>query len=576
MKYSKKYRKVLGLALAALAFNACSDDWDEHYKVQPEAGGASLWQTISTDPTLSNFKLVLEHCGYDKVLASPQVFTVFAPTNDNFTEAQANAQKAIYDEDKQRGRKEKENRAIKEFVMNHIALYNHSVSTNFNDTIVMMNGKYLPLSNRTVDGQSSGMIGDQSFISAQQPHGNGLLYIVDGQVDYFPNVLEQLDKVEGLDSLAAFFDFYNEYEFIPELSVPGGIVNGQTVYLDSVTRLENELFNYVGLLNDEDSTYWMVAPTNDIWNTLIDEYTTYFNYDDKVAKRDSLQYLYSRLAIVRGTVFSATVNPEETLYDSVKSTNAMPYRSRYLQYGNYDTYYYQYDKPFEPGGIFSDVEAIQCSNGEVRKANTWNIDKSQTFSQMILTEGETRSALAYVDGSKEESPNPKTRTSTVAVRPGNPFYNKVSGNSFIEIAPVTANVMPSATFYIRNVLSNMPYDIYVVMVPALAADTLATAIQRLPTSARFTLLYNDQSGEEISKGVVLQSRQETRPDVLDTILLATDVVIPTCSYGVDEPQVTLEVENRVSTSQNNKTYTRTMRLDAIILKPHEGEEIVID
>lgn len=576
MKYSKKYRQVLGLALAALAFNACSDDWDEHYKVQPEAGGASLWQTISTDPTLSNFKLVLEHCGYDKVLASPQVFTVFAPTNDNFTEAQANAQKAIYDEDKQRGRKEKENRAIKEFVMNHIALYNHSVSTNFNDTIVMMNGKYLPLSNRTVDGQSSGMIGDQSFISAQQPHGNGLLYIVDGQVDYFPNVLEQLDKVEGLDSLAAFFDFYNEYEFIPELSVPGGIVNGQTVYLDSVTRLENELFNYVGLLNDEDSTYWMVAPTNDIWNTLIDEYTTYFNYDDKVAKRDSLQYLYSRLAIVRGTVFSATVNPEETLYDSVKSTNAMPYRSRYLQYGNYDTYYYQYDKPFEPGGIFSDVEAIQCSNGEVRKANTWNIDKSQTFSQMILTEGETRSALAYVDGSKEESPNPKTRTSTVAVRPGNPFYNKVSGNSFIEIAPVTANVMPSATFYIRNVLSNMPYDIYVVMVPALAADTLATAIQRLPTSARFTLLYNDQSGEEISKGVVLQSRQETRPDVLDTILLATDVVIPTCSYGVDEPQVTLEVENRVSTSQNNKTYTRTMRLDAIILKPHEGEEIVID
>ncbi len=576
MKYSKKYRKVLGLALAALAFNACSDDWDEHYKVQPEAGGASLWQTISTDPTLSNFKLVLEHCGYDKVLASPQVFTVFAPTNEHFSEAQANAQKAIYDEDKQRGRKEKENRAIKEFVMNHIALYNHSVSTNFNDTIVMMNGKYLPLSNRTVDGQSSGMIGDQSFLSAQLPHGNGLLYIVDGQVDYFPNVLEQLDKVEGLDSLAAFFDFYNEYEFIPELSVPGGIVNGQTVYLDSVTRLENELFYYVGLLNDEDSTYWMVAPTNDVWNTLIDEYTTYFNYDDKVAKRDSLQYLYSRLAIVRGTVFSATVNPDETIYDSVKSTNAMHYRSRYLQYGNYDTYYYQYDKPFEPGGIFSDVETIQCSNGEVRKANTWNIDKSQTFSQMILTEGETRSALAYVDGSKEESTNPKTRTSMVSVRPGNPFYGKVSGNSFLEIAPVTATSMPSATFYIRDVLSNMPYDIYVVMVPALAADTLATAIQRLPTSARFTLLYNDQSGEEISKGVVLQSRQETRPDVLDTILLATDVVIPTCSYGVDEPQVTLEVENRVSTSQNNKTHTRTMRLDAIILKPHEGEEIVID
>ena len=505
MKYSNKYIKVLGLALTALAFHACSDDWDEHYKVQPQVSGVSLWQTISTDENLSNFKLVLEHCGYDKVLSSPQVFTVFAPTNDYFSEAQANAQKAIYDEDKQKGRKEKENRAIKEFVMNHIALYNHSVSTDFNDTIVMMNGKYLSLINKTVNGQSVGSIGDQSFLSSQQPHGNGILYMVDGQVDYFPNVLEQLDKVDGLDSIAAFFDRYNEYEFIPELSVPGGIVNGQTVYLDSVTQLENDLFGFVGLLDDEDSTYWMVAPTNDTWNTLVDEYTNYYNYDDKVAKRDSLQYLYSRLAIVRGTVFSATVNPEETLYDSVKSTNAMNYRSRYLQYGNYDTYYYQYVRPYDEGGIFSDVDIIQCSNGEVRKANTWNIDKSQTFSQMILTEGETRSALAYIDGSKEESTNPKTRTSTVAVRPGNPFYNKVSGNSFIEIAPTTGAVMPSATFYIRNVLSNMPYDIYAVMVPALAVDTLATTIQRLPTLARFTLRYHGQDGKEASK-VVLQSK----------------------------------------------------------------------
>ena len=575
MKYSNKYIKVLGLALTALAFHACSDDWDEHYKVQPQVSGVSLWQTISTDENLSNFKLVLEHCGYDKVLSSPQVFTVFAPTNDYFSEDQANAQKAIYDEDKLKGRKEKENRAIKEFVMNHIALYNHSVSTDFNDTIVMMNGKYLSLVNKTVGGQSAGSIGDQSFLSNQQPHGNGILYMVDGQVDYFPNVLEQLDKVDGLDSIAAFFDRYNEYEFIPELSVPGGIVNGQTVYLDSVTQLENDLFGFVGLLDDEDSTYWMVAPTNDTWNTLVDEYTNYYNYDDKVAKRDSLQYLYSRLAIVRGTVFSATVNPEETLYDSVKSTNAMNYRSRYLQYGNYDTYYYQYVRPYDEGGIFSDVDIIQCSNGEVRKANTWNIDKSQTFSQMILTEGETRSALAYIDGSKEESTNPKTRTSTVAVRPGNPFYNKVSGNSFIEIAPTTGAVMPSATFYIRNVLSNMPYDIYAVMVPALAVDTLATTIQRLPTLARFTLRYHGQDGKEASK-VVLQSKMETTPDVLDTLLLGTNIMIPTCSYGVDEPQVTLEVENRVGTSQNNRTHQRTMRLDAIIFKPHVGEEIVID
>lgn len=570
MKYNNmKYTKVLGMALAALAFNACSDDWDEHYNAQPLGNGVSLWQTISTNENLSNFKRVLEHCGYDKVLGSSQVFTVFAPTNDNFTAEQAQAQMDIYDVDKKDGIKDKENRTIKEFVMNHIALYNHSVSTNYNDTIVMMNGKYLPLTRTTM--------GDQNLTSINQPHGNGILYTVDGQLNYFANVFEQLGKVEGLDSIAAFFYRYNEYEFMPDMSVPGGIVNGQTVYLDSVTVLQNELFRYVGNISNEDSTYWMVAPTNDMWNDMVTEYTNYFNYDDKVAKRDSLQDLYTRMAIVQGTVFSATINPEASRRDSVKSTNASHFQSRYYLYGNYETAYYQYNNPYDEGGVFADVENYSCSNGEVLKATKWNIDKSQTFSQMILTQGEDRIALAYVDGEKEVLPNPKTRTSTVVVRPGNPFYGKVSGNSFIEIAPTTASVMPSATFYIRDVLANLPYDIYVVMVPALAADTTATSVQRLPTMARFTLGYHDQTGKEVQE--VLQSRMESRQDVLDTMLIASGVVIPTCSYGVDEPQVTLEVENRVSSSQNNKKYHRTMRVDAIILKPHEGvegEEIVID
>ena len=138
-----KYTKVLGLALAALTFNACSDEWDEHYVAQPLGNGVSLWQTISTDTTLSHFKMVLDSCGYEKVLNSSQVFTVFAPTNDYFTEQQAEAYIELYKIDKEKNKKEKENRAVKEFVMNHIALYNHSVYSNYSDTIVMLNGKYL-------------------------------------------------------------------------------------------------------------------------------------------------------------------------------------------------------------------------------------------------------------------------------------------------------------------------------------------------------------------------------------------------------------------------------------------------
>lgn len=567
MEYNR-FSKVMGLAMAAtLIFNACTDDWDEHYDVKPQGNGVSLWKTISTDENLSNFKTVLEACGYDRVLSSSQVFTVFAPTNENFSEIEAAKWAEIYREDSIAKIKDTENRAIKEFVKNHIALYNHSVSTDCNDTIVMMNGKYQALVNNGMDGAS---LGETVLSQTNLLHTNGILFIADTPMGYFPNVFEQLGKVEGLDSIAKFMYDYNEYKFIPGESVPGSIINGQTHYLDSVTRLQNKLFGLIGDITAEDSTYWMVVPTNDSWTSMVEEYSNYFNYDDKVAKRDSLQEIMTRLAIVRGTVFSATVNPETAIQDSVKSVNASHYMSRESMYGNSDIAYYQYNRPFDEGGIFSDVEVIPCSNGELKLANTWNIDKSQTFFQYILTQGENRRSFYGVDGGEGIPQTPKTRTSYVNVRSDNPFYEQISGHSFIEIAPSTASTMPSATFYLEGVLSNLPYDIYVVMVPALAADTLATNVQRLPTTARFTLAYNDQTGKRVE--LRLQNNMESKPDVIDTMLVGSAIQIPTCSYGLDNPQVTLEIENRVSSSQVNKKYTRTMRVDAIILKPHVGEE----
>ena len=94
---SKKllYNKVLGLAVAALTFVACTDTWDDHYESLGNGANSvhqgSLWQAISSNPNLSNFASVLEACNYKPILDGSQVFTVFAPTNDQFTQAQAEA-----------------------------------------------------------------------------------------------------------------------------------------------------------------------------------------------------------------------------------------------------------------------------------------------------------------------------------------------------------------------------------------------------------------------------------------------------------------------------------------------------
>lgn len=573
MKMNMKYTKVLGLALAALTFCTCSDEWDNHYNTQQVGNGRSLWETISTDNTLSNFASVIQATGYDKALGSSQVFTVFAPTNDALTADQAEKWIDTYNQEKGESKKDEDNKTIKEFVKNHITLYNKSVSELSNDTIVMLNGKYLKLDGETLDGHNLSLTNSH--------HTNGVLFKVDHQVNYFYNVFEYLATDADLDSVAKFLYSYNEYEFMPELSVPGGIENGQTVYLDSVTVLENELFGRIGLINEEDSTYTMLVPTNQAWDKLVTEYETYFNYCDFVQGRDSLKHLNTRMAIVRGTVFSHTNNQHWA--DSAVSVNAVPYNSRKYMYGSADAAYYIYYNTMAEGGVFNGVVEKECSNGRVMKADNWNIDKTQSFLQNVIMEGEARNSQAKVDETKTVTP-----LQSAYVASTHPFYNKISNNGFVEIVPTTANARPKVQFYIDNVLSNLAYDIQLVLVPTwtgeLTSAGVAETVKPNFMNVRLWSLKQDATDnsientenwnvEQLLRNYETNFKREgvdTTYITMDTITVASNYVFPTSSYGLETPQVMLEIEG-LGIAAFKDRYQSTIRVDAIILKPHEEE-----
>ena len=579
------YNKVIGLAIAALTFAACSDTWDDHNNRAAEGvEEGSLWQAIQQNPELSNFSSVVEACGYDKSLASAQAFTVFAPTNSCFSKEEADKLIAAYHAEKGKV-DDKDNSTIKEFLQNHIALYNYSVSQSSNDTIMMMNGKNVLL--------TSSKIGNSPLSSSNKLYDNGVLFTVGSQVDYFPNVFEYMRRDADLDSLYSFF--YNERfyrkEFQASKSVEGGIVDGRTIYLDSVFRQQNDLFNSSFLnarLNNEDSTYWMLMPTNEAWRKLVDEYQNYFNYDNTVDKRDSVFYTNTRMAIMKGTAFSRTTNTDAMLQDSAMSTNAVLfYNSRKYTWGADSLHYYQYFNPLS--GIFAGNTNMECSNGIAMKVQDWKIDKRETFFQTKIIEAEGQGNIrevskvvdkvtTNVDGSKDttwiETIVPRNRY----VESGNIYYNKVSDNGFVEFEPTRTTVNHSVTFNIKDVLSNIGYDIYVVTAPALANDSNATDIQRLPTRLKFTLYHHTQDGKTVKTGnnegvpLVNNTAVVNQPDEVDYIKVAENFMFPVASYGLeeDEPQVSLKVESYVtSTQQRNNTYTRTMRIDCIILKPHE-------
>ena len=177
------------------------------------------------------------------------------------------------------------------------------------------------------------------------------------------------------------------------------------------------------------------------------------------------------------------------------------------------------------------------------------------------------SKVENTQGVLEETVSPKFRV----VDNKSPFYGQISNNRFVEFEPLKTTVQHSVTFNITDVLSNVGYDIYLVTAPALANDSNATAIQSLPTILNVYLGYHNKEGVKQEKELARQI--ETKGDVVNYMLLAEDFKFPVASYGLneDEPQVTLRLETNVRPRAVNVTHTRTMRIDCIILKPHEGE-----
>ena len=293
MNIKQLYLAKLGVAAFAVALGcaSCTDTWDDHYK--SDAGVASnetLWEVMQKDPELAPFNKVLTACGYDKILNAQQVYTVWAP---KISDSRADELINLYNAEKSKNVKDDDNSMINQFVRNHIALFNHQLSSD-NDTIKMMNGKFMVVNsskfNNNVDiVQNYGV-----------PARNGFMYKLTDEEAFFPNIWERLqaDSIgdNGLDSIAKYFASYNEYYFDADASVPGGVVDGEIVYLDSVTYLYNPLFISMGEINVEDSSYLFVAPTNKIWREQLEKYGKYFDYNTRnttmLPKYREYQYEY--------------------------------------------------------------------------------------------------------------------------------------------------------------------------------------------------------------------------------------------------------------------------------------------
>lgn len=235
------------------------------------------------------------------------------------------------------------------------------------------------------------------------------------------------------------------------------------------------------------------------------------------------------------------------------------------QYSKYKYEYHKFLNPFdESTGILKGLtNFVECSNGWAAVTDNWRIDKKLSFFMPIKVEGERSAAQDTVLNANLPLP---IRT----IDATNSYFGKISNNEYVEIAPMNSSVIPYITYNIPDLLSNIGYDIYCVFVPAIVYNPKASDTDRLPCKLKFTLGYTKQNGTASTTTFKNGSLSDftTTPDVIDTILVASNVTVPTCSYDLVEPTVTLKIQSTVTSTQTSK-YTRTMRLDCIILKPHE-------
>lgn len=366
----------------------------------------------------------------------------------------------------------------------------------------------------------------------------------------------------ALDSAYQFINSYSTYTFNESASVAGDIVDGKTVYLDSVMDVHNDfLLSINAPLTTEDSTYMVVAPDNDTWRSLFGTYKSYFTYGRTVNHRDSLQRVMAGQALLGGTVFSLRQNKQEALADSATSTSFVLSSHSYSADDTGTYKYYRYFRPYDAGGVFNGRQAVRCSNGQVLKGSAWNIKPEQTFLQDIKVECENQ---LYID----TIANAVEPLISHVVASDNSFYGSISSHAFAEVKAASSKEgefpSPMVRYNIRKVLSNVPYDVYVVFAPIRAYDAYASGDDLLPSRVRFQLNWYNLDHK------LQQRRLKTLvidPNKVDTVQVASKLSFPTTAYGLTDNNVMLSLFSSVSRNQTT-TYSNDFRIDCIIFKPH--------
>ena len=262
-KIKNTFRAGFAVAAGLVAMYSCTDTWNDHYDAAAmlDFNGTTM-QALEAN-NASDFAKVVKAYGYERGLASDNVYTIWAPVDGSFEVSDyidSNGKMIADSAD-----------VVKEFIKNHIARY--AVSLNSDDqSFSLMNEKK---GSFTSDGQFglAKVIQGKSNISCK----NGVLHLIDAVYPYSFNLFEIIDKqyrddtYAGKDTCSLRSFLYdpvnNQDSLIENKSVSRGVdENGEKIWVDSfVMRNNTVLKNVDAKLYEEDSSFIAIIPSAKAW-----------------------------------------------------------------------------------------------------------------------------------------------------------------------------------------------------------------------------------------------------------------------------------------------------------------------
>ena len=541
MTMKSKHRNIWGLMvvgtlLSPLSVLTSCSDWSDHYENASGGSNAnSLFEEIASRADVSDFTEVLMNTrvfrqhkvtatNYAEVLSGGQSLTVMAPLNGTFNKDSLLAELQTAQGDS----------AVENFfVKNHLVRSPHSA---VDSRLKMLNGKYIDFSSTSIGGVPL----SESNIETR----NGTLHILQGPVIYNKTLYETLVMDKDFTDIGGIIASYNEDYFDENASVSSGMIDGVPIYVDSVIFERNKMMEAIGLLNAEDSVYYMSVPTNAGWKSAWTKAVRYFNYADNVEKRDSLQKYWTTRALLDDAIFSRTIQSSEK--DSVIS----------YWYTKITPEYHVFYKPYEPTGLFGKAKGKRmCSNGILYYYDEWPFDPQQTYFKKIEQEGESTWNITAWTSDKCNT-NPKTTND-----------KRVHKGGYVQIIPASTNGTYDVTYKLTNVLSGK-YNVHLVTIPK---TIYSEAAKNLPVKYKIKLTYYGQDGKEIVKdcgafdSTIGTVEGDITPDDVSNMIVAANMEFPVSLYNQSN-YVTITITGNAN-KKKASTETSEMYLDYIYLEP---------